>query len=116
MKYSKRVKSLLFEAYRRNRMAQADDYESRKSMTERWLGLGTEAAYRPVIEKGLMRFSYGETPKPRWMGWLVLTDSGVAALEELREEFEPVMERLESNPAYQGSYVANYMTVGGITS
>jgi hypothetical protein len=58
-----RVKQLLFEAYRRNEMS--DSWEKEKSIRFRWLGLGTEAAYRPIIDAGLMVFHDGRTPPKR---------------------------------------------------
>jgi len=108
------VRRLLFEAYRRNRMA--DDVENRKPLEQRWLGLGSKSAYRPVLEAGLMRFHDGENPPPRCMGWLVLTPEGVAAMKGLEDEFAEAMDRLEADPAYQRSIRANYLLAGGILS
>jgi len=108
------VQRLLFEAYRRNR--RADDTENRKPLEQRWLGLGSKSAYRPVLEAGLMRFHDGKNPPPRCMGWLVLTPKGVTAMKALEAEFAEVMDRLEANPEYQRSIRANYMMAGGVLS
>lgn len=80
------IKGLLFEAYRRNNMA--DHFEKTKRLSQRWLGLGTAAAYRPVIQAGLMRFYNGRTPPPRCMGWLCLTEQGIKKMQEHEEEFK----------------------------
>ena len=112
-KISKRIESLLFEAYRRNDMA--DSYEKAKPMNKRWLGLGTEAAYRPAIKAGLMRFFDRRTPPPRCMGWLVLTDDGIKVYESLEEGFSEVMEDIKQNTNYSKSYTANYILMGGLS-
>lgn len=72
-----RAESLLLEAYRR--YLTSDNHEKSKMLTNRWLGLGTEAAYRPLIEMGLARFHDDRTPPKRCMGWICLTESGVDA-------------------------------------
>ena len=41
-----------------------------------WVGLGTEAYYRPAIDAGLMVFHDGRNPPKRCSGWLVLTEAG----------------------------------------
>jgi len=94
----------------------ADKWEREKPLTSRWLGLGTEAGYRPVLEKGLMVFHDGKMPPKRCMGWLVLTPKGVEVLESLEREFNESLLRLKQNLEYANSYQSKYMLVGGITS
>ena len=74
MKQSIRV--LLDEALRRNALMTQRD----KNILSRWLGLGTEAEYRPAIKEGLMVFWDKKVPPPRCMGWLCLTEKGVTIL------------------------------------
>jgi hypothetical protein len=81
---SKAIKDLLFEAYRRNEMR--DSVEDSYPLRDRWLGLGTAAAYRPVIEAGLMKFILELTPPRGCMGWLTLTETGEALFHELEPE------------------------------
>lgn len=108
-----RVDRLLFEAYRRNAMA--DSHERSKSLRHRWLGLGTEAAYRPVLEAGLMVFEDGKVPPPRCMGWLCLTEDGIKAMIARLPRFRPVLaEMLQSEP-YRRSFRANFMLAGGLS-
>ena len=106
------IKGLLFEAYRRNQMA--DNVERSKPLTRRWLGLGTEAAYRPALRAGLMQFHDGEIPPPRCMGWLCLTTAGVAALKRIEPECQRALASLNADAGYQSSYVAHYQLAGGL--
>jgi hypothetical protein len=99
---------LLFEAYRRNEMT-LDQVERSKPLSERWLGLGTAAAYRPVLDAGLMRFFDGKTPPVRCMGWLCLTELGIQKMKEYEGEFKG------SIPAYT-HYSWTYMMANGITN
>lgn len=116
---SHRLKCLLFEAYRRNDMA--DEHERSKPLLKRWLGLGTEAAYREALESGLMRFHDDQKPPPRCMGWLCLTETGIDALLDNAPQFAAVLEQMKRDQgqngkrAYANSYRANYMLAGGIT-
>lgn len=71
------IKRIFDEAIRRNKLF---SHQLQENLHERWLGLGTEAEYRPVIKAGLMKFFNGNPPPPRCCGWLVLTDKGIAAL------------------------------------
>lgn len=96
MRMTQRMKALLFEAYRRNEMC-LDTHEHSKPMTQRWLGLGTEAAYRPVLDAGLMRFHDGRTPPKRCMGWLCLTEEGVEILKAHEAEFQEKLEQLRKD-------------------
>jgi hypothetical protein len=105
------LRKLLFEAYRRDDMA--DARERSKPLHERWLGLGTEAAYRPAIEAGLMRFHDGRTPPPRCMGWLVLTPAGISTLWGLRREFEEQLAGLKRT-RYPQQLRAQYQLCGGL--
>jgi hypothetical protein len=120
MKYT--LKGLLFEAYRRNDMTESvrpNGLEMQKPLSERWLGLGTEAAYRPALAAGLMRFHDGQTPPPRCMGWLCLTDAGIKEIQKHEEEFKRVLGLLKADTTtggYACSYAANYMLAGGITA
>ena len=113
MKLSKRQKELLFEAYRRNDMC--DSREKQKPINRRWLGLGTAVAYKLMIESGLMTFHDSRIPPKGCMGWLVLTQYGIALLEENKKEFAIKLKELKSNPLYQGSYISQYQLAGGIT-
>jgi hypothetical protein len=116
MKYT--LKGLLFEAYRRNDMAESvrpNGLEVQKPLSERWLGLGTEAAYRSALAAGLMRFHDGQTPPPRCMGWLCLTDAGIKEMQRYEEEFKCMLDFLKARD-YPQSYAANYMLAGGITA
>jgi hypothetical protein len=108
------IKQLLFEAYRRNDMS--DPFERRKPMTRRWVGLGTEAAYRPAIKAGLMVFHDGIAPPPRCMGWLCLTEKGLVALREFESEFAQRLAFLKGNTAYHNSILSQYTLAGGISS
>ena len=92
---TKRVTALLFEAYRRNEMC--DSYEKARPLTQRWLGLGTEAAYRPMLATGLMRFHDGENPPRRCMGWLCLTDAGARAMKEQSRRFQHALADLKND-------------------
>lgn len=107
------VKQLLFEAYRRSRMNGEPD--KGKPLEQIWLGLGTEATYRPAIDAGLMKFHDGQTPPKRCMGWLVLTDKGVEKLREYEPEFEKRMEKMVKSGYWQ-TYEAHYELMGGITA
>jgi hypothetical protein len=105
------IEELLFEAYRRNDMA--DAHERSKPLGDRWLGLGTETAYRPALEAGLFRFHNGVTPHARVMGWLCLTNAGVAAMEGHQKEFKKALTALKKT-VYKDSYVSQYQLAGGI--
>lgn len=113
LKLSTSQKSFLFEAYRRNQMA--DKHERSKPLGARWLGLGTAAAYRPMLHAGLMEFHDLRHPPQRCMGWLVLTNLGIRALRQCTPEFKEVYARLAADPRYQSSYLSHYQLVGGIT-
>lgn len=63
---------LMLEAYRRWVVL---GHNEQKPLRERWLGLGTESNYRPVLTAGLMQW-VEEKPTPRTMGWLKLTEKG----------------------------------------
>lgn len=105
---------LLFEAYRRNDMA--DEVERSKPLTQRWLGLGTAAAYAPAIRAGLMVFHDGRTPPARCMGWLRLTQAGIEAMEARREGFESRLRNMKTDQAYTSSYHSRFVLAGGITT
>lgn len=105
------IKELLFEAYRRNDMA--DSQEKAKPLEKRWLGLGTAAAYRPVLDKGLMVFHNGKVPPKMCMGWLCLTPAGVVAMESCSSEFSEALEKLKKTN-YKRSYLSQYMLAGGL--
>ena len=109
-----KLKGLLFEAYRRNDIA--DTHEKSKPLSQRWLGLGTEAAYRPAIQAGLMQWHDGRTPPPRCSGWLVLTEAGITAMTDHAEEFSRCLSRLKQDSDYQRSYRASFMLAGGIST
>jgi hypothetical protein len=110
-KISKAVRRLLFEAYRRNQ--KRDSFMQGQALLDRWLGLGTEAAYRPVLKAGLMRFSSGP-PAKRCMGWLVLTRKGANLMRALTPEFIDRMNALVG-AGYNDSLAARFQLAGGIT-
>jgi len=107
----KRLVELLFEAHRRNDMA--DSREKAKPLGHRWLGLGTAAAYRPALETGLMVFCDGMAPLPRCMGWLTLTPAGIAAMQEMEEDFAQALAVLKKDRGYASSYASMYQVAGG---
>jgi len=111
-----KIIQLLFEAYRRNDMARFDKSEQAKPLHRRWLGLGTAAAYRSVIQAGLMTFHNGNIPHKRCMGWLCLTDKGIIAMKTLAAKFR-FQEQidLKSKYDYKKSIEFNYMLFGGLT-
>ena len=112
---TKRVTSLLFEAFRRNEMANTDPHWEGEAVTRRWLGLGIEAAYRPAIEAGLFMFHDGRTPPPRCMGWLCLTEAGAKAMQEHEAEFRDALEDMK-RCGYEDNVYAHYTLAGGITT
>ncbi len=103
---------LLFEAYRRNQMA--DDHEKSKPLAQRWLGLGTVSAYRPALDSGLMTFHNGKRPPSRCMRWLVLTDYGIAEMKKRESEFKSILTKMK-NAGYDKTLHSQYMLVGGLT-
>lgn len=112
------IERLLFEAYRRNAMidsANRFEIEKAKPFTKRWLGLGTEAAYRPAIRAGLMVFHDGKTPPPRCMGWLILTKKGAIAYKEHENRLSTKWKSILKDPDYQRSLLAHYQLAGGLT-
>ena len=106
------VKRLLFEAYRRNDMG--DSHEKSRDLKSRWLGLGTEAAYRPGIEAGYFVFHDRQTPPRGCMDWLVLTDEGIKAMNSLEDEFCTRLDAMKE-AGYGKSLLANYQLIGGLT-
>ena len=104
------LKELLFEAYRRNQMG--DSFESQKPLERRWLGLGTKSAYRPALEGGYMRFWNGVEPTPRCMGWLVLTEKGITAMQKHESEFKRRLADMRAR-GYDNTTMANFMLAGG---
>jgi hypothetical protein len=110
IRMNNRIKSLLFEAYRRNEMT-LDDHEKSKPLSERWLGLGTAAAYRPVLDAGLMRFFDGEIPYKRSMGWLCLTELGIEEMQKHEIEF-----KMSCRNSIYNHYSYGYMMANGMTS
>jgi hypothetical protein len=115
-KHSSAVLSLLFEAYRRKDMLTHEPNWQDRPLEHWWLGLGTAAAYRPVLTAGLMRFHDGRTPGPRCMGWLCLTPEGIAVLEEYEARFAARLAEIKRDPRYQRSIVGNYQIAGGLTA
>ena len=109
-KFPKAVKQLLFEAYRRNEMT-LDAQNMLTPLHRRWLGLGTEAAYRPVIVAGLMKFWDDKTPRRGCMGWLVLTEKGIAAMMQYNDEFAEVVAKLRESQ----DILLRYQCAMGIT-
>lgn len=107
------IKSLLFEAYRRNHMA--DTWEQNKPLTKRWLGLGTYTAYKPILNAGLMRWHNGKQPPMRCMGWLCLTTAGASALQEYEKEFSTILAALKT-VGYDRTLKAQYTLAGGIVA
>lgn len=113
--FSKKVKVLLFEAYRRNELfAKHDSWENSKPLEKRWLGLGTEAAYKPGLKAGLFVFFDGETPPIRCQGWLCLTESGIKEMRKHESEFKETLESALKD-GYGKTIHANYQLAGGLT-
>lgn len=110
------IRFLLFEAYRRLDMISTDYIQEGKPITKRWVGLGTEAAFRPAIEAGLMHWFDDEQPPPRCKGWLCLTELGVTVLWDHRAEFEKMLQGLKEDSRYQRSTVSQFTLAGGLSS
>lgn len=72
---------ILLEAYRR--WITFGDRPPDKSLGDKWLGLGTEAEYRSIIEDGYMVWVNYEAPSPRIMGWLKLTSKGEEIIRQI---------------------------------
>lgn len=108
---NKNTLACLFEAYRRNEMA--DNHEKHKPLIDRWLGLGTATAYKTTIDAGLMRWWNGKEPTPRAMGWLCLTEPGIAELERLTPEFKAELKRMK-DAGYDRSLQSQFMLAGGL--
>ena len=108
----RQIERLLFEAYRRNDMA--DGHERAKVVTNRWLGLGTEAAYRPAIQAGLMRWHDGRTPPVRCMGWLCLTEKGAETMAAMAADFARALADIKRDTAYQDGYKSRFQLAGGL--
>lgn len=106
------IERLLFEAYRRNESSSLT--KQSKPLLSRWLGLGTAAAYRPILEAGLMVFHDGKIPPPRCMGWLCLTPAGVEAMQSKARQFKEELEMLKKT-SYRDSRAAHYPLAGGLT-
>lgn len=50
---------------------------TKEDLMNAWIGLGTEADYRPTVEAGLMRIAVGASyPDRGCMGWWGLTERG----------------------------------------
>jgi hypothetical protein len=99
------IQYLMAEALRRSRMPA----EKHKPLLQRWVGLGTEAAYRPALRAGLLRWVGSETPRPRIMGWLQLTEKGAAFLLDNAE-------LLLSTKTGPGGTLQYYQVAGGLTA
>jgi len=108
MKLTSKQKRLLLEAFRRNSMKHS--YELSKPILCRWLGLGTEAAYRPVLQAGLMRWWDGRKPAKRCMGWLCLTEKGLEVLFDSYPEFQRDLEYRSKKP------FDNYVLANGVVA
>ena len=100
------IYSIMFEAYRRNDMANIR--QDPRTLTERWLGLGTISAYRPAIDKGLMRWIDGPAPHKYCRGRLVLTTSGAVLLQELSTEFNKILCKMKDDKRYITALSTNY--------
>jgi len=55
-------------------------FHSGEVVTEAWTGLGFISDYKDVIKAGYMVWHDNETPPPRCMGWLTLTDKGISEI------------------------------------
>jgi hypothetical protein len=110
---SKRVTYLLFEAYRRNDLINRQLGE-KTPLESRWLGLGTEAAYRPIIEAGLMTWVSGQPTAPRQARWLKLTAAGVEAFAAYEKELSEALAELKRSEAYQREYSSRFQLAGAL--
>ena len=100
----------MFEAFRRNQMA--DSHEQTKPLHLRWLGLGTLSVYRTAFDAGLMEWA-ASVPAPRCMGWVKLTTKGTEVLKEHEAEFKEIFDRM-MNIGYGKTILANYTLAGGL--
>lgn len=99
---------LIIEADRRLRTC--DLHEKSKPVLSRWIGLGTEAAYRSAIQQELMRWHNGQVPPPRCMGWLCFTRKGLKEYRRIKRENRHLFSKPDTNKIEN-----NYMMYGGIT-
>lgn len=116
MKLSANCFELMLEAYRRNEMFQRteDRHELLKPLGERWIGLGTEPAYRAAFAAGLMRWAPRcGVPAKRCVGWVALTPEGVAQFTEHEAELKAEFQR-RKGPRYEASILGNYTLAGGL--
>lgn len=104
------VKSFLTEAHRR--IKNGDRHEKSKPILQKWVGLGTAAAYRPMLKLGLMRFHDYKTPPPRCMGWLCLTVKGLKQLRILQKEQKAHLKSVCEEKSLENQY----MLAGGLVS
>ena len=75
------IHELLMEA--KDRLEKGDMQQKSLPILRRWVGLGTAATYKPMIEAGLMQFDGHRTPPNRCVGWLCLTPKGLEELQKL---------------------------------
>lgn len=81
---SVRIERLFLDVYRRNEIISRKG--SNQPLEKRWLGLGTRTTYKSALDAGLMKFE-SDYP-PRCMGWLRLTEKGIALFRELEPELK----------------------------
>ena len=79
-KLTSRQRSRLLEAKHRYTL-----FRPEEELMEAWTGLGYRTDYKPVLSAGLMEWVFQE-PQFRCMGWLRLTETGAAIVQEWLDE------------------------------
>ena len=72
-------RDLMLEAIRR-----LEQFHPNEDPLAAWSGLGTRTDYKPALDAGLMEWA--SAPAPRCMGWLRLTEKGLAEVDQIRGE------------------------------
>ena len=98
-------RDLMLEAIRR-----LDQFHANEDPRTAWSGLGNRSTYKPVLDAGLMEWA--SEPAPRCMGWLRLTEDGVAEVDRIRDETTGWTKALEpvSTPNCLPTPISNWLT------
>jgi len=108
----KTLRGFMLEAHRRIEIG--DDAERGLPLTRKWVGLGTAAAYKPMVEAGYMTFHDGKIPPPRCMGWLVFTETGAAKYQELLPDLQRAYAEFQKAIKGGNGYLWEYSLFGGL--
>lgn len=76
----RKVKEVMFLMEEANR--RKITFHNDKPLNNTWLGLGTEAVYRPAVQNGLMTRIISISGRGI-LGWYVLTDKGIELYKKL---------------------------------